>query len=103
MDLPSLAGGVLVGASGAGVSALAVWALSEVRRLTRRLDALEAERKTATPEARRIDAVADAWSAVRLLELGLSDSLDGLVRINPEAAKAVVRRVAPHLFGDKVG
>ena len=74
-----------------------------MHRLEQRVSELETRKAAPAPDQRRQDAIADAWSAVRLLELGLADSLDGLVRINPEAAKSVVRRVAPHLFGDKIG
>ena len=103
MDILRDLGIFVAGGGAAGLGAVALWSLSEVRRLSRRVAALETERQHQPEPQHRADAVADAWSAVRLLELGLSDSLDGLVRINPEAAKSVVRRVAPHLFGDKVG
>lgn len=101
MDAVTGLGMFVAGAGVTGLGAGLAWALSETRRLAKRVATLEAQAHAAQATPPQLPA--DAWSVVALLKLTSRDNLDALTRLSPEAALAVVRELMPQLFTRQVG
>lgn len=88
------------GAGLGGLTAAAIYAVTEIRRLRRELS----ERKAAPPQPADILAQAQADARNRQLAiLAATDLADYVSQNFPGASRDIIARIAPHLLDKRVG
>jgi D-arabinose 1-dehydrogenase-like Zn-dependent alcohol dehydrogenase len=105
MDLVSLVGGAAGGAGVVGLGGLALYAVSVLRRLERRVAELESVAQPVADQAAP-DILAQAQAEARNRQLAILAAVDlaDFVSQNYDgASREIIRRIAPHLLNDKVG
>lgn len=105
MDLVSLVGGAAGGAGVVGLGSLALYAVSKLRGLERRVAELESAQQ-AQPEPTAPDILTRAQAEARNRQLAILAAVDlaDFVSQNYDgASREIIRRIAPHLLNDRVG